>query len=71
MVVSLSVLEIKSMNEICFLSMGLFQTFLQSISFYNMAAKVITNINGNLNQRTKQLPVPKVFYHLSSKKYKT
>lgn len=73
MVVSLSVLGIKSMNEICFLSMGLFQTFLQSISFYNMAAKAITciNINGNLNQRTKQLPVPKVFYHLSSKKYKT
>lgn len=24
-----------------FLSMGLFQTFLQSISFYNMAAKAI------------------------------
>lgn len=41
MVVSFSVLGIKSMNEICFLSMGLFQTFLQSISFYNMAAKAI------------------------------
>lgn len=39
MVVSLSVLGIKSMNEIK--SMGLFQTFLQSISFYNMAAKAI------------------------------
>lgn len=43
---------------------GTFLNIFQSISFYNMAAKAITciNINGNLNQRTKQLPVPKCMY---------
>lgn len=72
MVVSLSFLEIKNINKFFFLIVGdFFKHFYNQFHSIIWQLKLFTNINGNLNQRTKQLPVPKVFYHLSSKKYKT